>query len=252
MPAWPNRQQPLDRSNSAPWRCIAAACNGVPRFYRGNERTDGLVKMRIRNLEDNSEHILILVKPLMQPISAPIPNTTAPLCVTVYITYHSVFCVRLYMVSKKETDEATGSIGWIRFERICNRAFNGHGKDGTKSSYLMGYKKDLKKMETLRIAVCLGILWIEHRRYFQHQPFEFIEQGIVYAIAHIRGGADLGRQWYLDGNWWKENTSPIYWLRRVFSKRKYTSKEHLYAQGGSAGGLLMGAIVIWRLVYGTA
>jgi oligopeptidase B len=67
----------------------------------------------------------------------------------------------------------------------------------------------------------------------------------VFAIAHIRGGQEMGRQWYEDGKMMKKKNTFTDFIDvgKFLIKEKYTSKNHLYAQGGSAGGLLMGAIV---------
>jgi oligopeptidase B len=71
-----------------------------------------------------------------------------------------------------------------------------------------------------------------------------LNRGFAYAIAHIRGGQDLGRQWYEDGKLMKKKNTFTDFIDcgEFLVKNQYTSKEHLYAQGGSAGGLLMGAV----------
>ena len=72
-----------------------------------------------------------------------------------------------------------------------------------------------------------------------------MDRGFVYAIAHIRGGEYLGREWYEDGKMLhKKNTFYDFIdAARFLVKENYTSPEHLYAMGGSAGGLLMGAVM---------
>ena len=72
-----------------------------------------------------------------------------------------------------------------------------------------------------------------------------MDRGFVYAIAHIRGSQYLGRQWYEDGRVFnKKNTFMDFISASEFLiEKKYTSPDHLYAMGGSAGGLLMGAVM---------
>jgi len=72
-----------------------------------------------------------------------------------------------------------------------------------------------------------------------------LDRGFVYAIAHIRGGEYLGRSWYDTGKMLaKKNTfTDFIDVSQHLIKKGYTSPDHLYASGGSAGGLLMGAIV---------
>jgi oligopeptidase B len=72
-----------------------------------------------------------------------------------------------------------------------------------------------------------------------------LERGFIYAIAHIRGGEEMGRQWYEDGKLLKKKNTFTDFIdsSKFLIAQKYTSPEHLYAMGGSAGGLLMGAVI---------
>ena len=72
-----------------------------------------------------------------------------------------------------------------------------------------------------------------------------LDRGFVYALAHIRGSQYLGREWYDDGKMLhKKNTFYDFIdCSKFLIENNYTSKDHLYAMGGSAGGLLMGAVV---------
>lgn len=80
---------------------------------------------------------------------------------------------------------------------------------------------------------------------FSSQRLSLVDRGMIYAIAHIRGGSELGEKWRQDGRMFKKlNTfydfiDSAKWLQ----KNKYTSPDRLVIQGGSAGGLLMGAVV---------
>jgi oligopeptidase B len=77
-----------------------------------------------------------------------------------------------------------------------------------------------------------------------------LDRGFVFAIAHIRGGEDLGRQWYEDGKLLKrKNTTDFIDCSKFLINEKFTSPKHLYAEGGSAGGLLMGAVVNMAPLY---
>jgi oligopeptidase B len=80
---------------------------------------------------------------------------------------------------------------------------------------------------------------------FSTNRLSLVDRGMIYAIAHIRGGSELGEKWRQDGRMFKKlNTFYDFvdaadWL----AKNKYTSADRLVIQGGSAGGLLMGAVV---------
>ena len=84
--------------------------------------------------------------------------------------------------------------------------------------------------------------------YFSSIRLSLLERGFIYVIAHIRGGEDLGRQWYDDGKLLnKKNTFTDYIdCAEYLIAEGITTTEHLYAQGGSAGGLLMGAVMNMR------
>jgi oligopeptidase B len=81
--------------------------------------------------------------------------------------------------------------------------------------------------------------------YFSSTRLSLLDRGFVFAIAHIRGGEDLGRHWYEDGKMLrKRNTfSDFIACAEHLIAEKYTSPSHLYGMGGSAGGLLMGAVM---------
>lgn len=83
---------------------------------------------------------------------------------------------------------------------------------------------------------------------FSTARLSLLNRGFVFAIAHIRGSSTMGRQWYLDGKYLKKkNTFKDFVSAADFLiAKKITSKKHLYAMGGSAGGLLMGAVVNMR------
>jgi len=80
---------------------------------------------------------------------------------------------------------------------------------------------------------------------FDRELLSLLDRGFVFAIAHIRGGSEMGRQWYYDGRQLKKmNTfTDFIDVSKFLIAEGYTSPEHLYARGGSAGGLLMGAVI---------
>ena len=84
--------------------------------------------------------------------------------------------------------------------------------------------------------------------YFSVSRISLLERGFAYAIAHIRGGQEMGRQWYEDGKLLKKKNTFTDYLdcAEHLIKEKYTNPDKLFAMGGSAGGLLMGAVVNMR------
>jgi oligopeptidase B len=84
--------------------------------------------------------------------------------------------------------------------------------------------------------------------YFSSVRLSLLDRGFVYAIAHIRGGQELGRQWYEDGKLMKKKNTFTDFISCAehLVNEKYTCQAKLFAMGGSAGGLLMGAVINLR------
>jgi len=119
-------------------------------------------------------------------------------------------------------------------------------RDGVKVPISMIYRKGLEKNgKNPLLLYAYGSYGITMDTYFSSTRLSLLDRGFVYAIAHIRGGEDLGRQWYEDGKLLKKKNTFTDFIdcSKFVIDQKYTSSEHLYAEGGSAGGLLMGVIV---------
>ena len=101
--------------------------------------------------------------------------------------------------------------------------------DGTAPLLLYGYGSYGNSMDPTFSSVRLSLL----------------DRGFVYVIAHIRGGEELGRQWYEDGKLLKKRNTFTDFIDagKALVEKGYAAKDQLYAMGGSAGGLLMGAVV---------
>lgn len=118
--------------------------------------------------------------------------------------------------------------------------------DGTKVPISIVYRKGIQKDgKNPFLLYAYGSYGSTMDPYFSSTRLSLLDRGFIYAIAHIRGGEDLGREWYENGKLLKKkNTFTDYVdCSKFVIAEKYTSPEHLYAEGGSAGGLLMGAIV---------
>ena len=119
-------------------------------------------------------------------------------------------------------------------------------EDGVKIPISMVYKKGLKKDGTNPLLqYAYGSYGHSMDATFSSTRLTLLDRGFIFAIAHIRGGEDLGRQWYEDGKLLKKiNTfTDFIDCSKFLISEEYTSPKHLYAEGGSAGGLLMGVVV---------
>jgi len=119
-------------------------------------------------------------------------------------------------------------------------------KDGTKIPISIVYKKGYKKDGNNPLLLyAYGSYGSSMDASFSSTRLSLLDRGFAFAIAHIRGGQEMGRQWYEDGKMMKKKNTFTDFIDagEYLVKEKYTSPKHLYAQGGSAGGLLIGAIV---------
>src|SRR6185312_12609675 len=84
--------------------------------------------------------------------------------------------------------------------------------------------------------------------YFRAHALSLVDRGFIFALAHIRGGSEMGRQWYEDGRLQRKmNTfTDFVACAETLVREKLTAPQHLYMMGGSAGGLLMGSVMNLR------
>ncbi|GEC79125.1 S9 family peptidase [Flavobacterium aquatile] len=118
--------------------------------------------------------------------------------------------------------------------------------DGTKVPISMVYRKGIKlNGQNPFLLYAYGSYGMTMDPYFSTTRLSLLDRGFIYAISHVRGGEDLGRNWYEDGKLLKKKNTFTDFIdcSKYVIEQKYTSPEHLYAEGGSAGGLLMGAII---------
>lgn len=118
-------------------------------------------------------------------------------------------------------------------------------KDGTKIPISMVYKKDRQKDGNNPLLLyAYGSYGHAMDAAFSTTRLSLLDRGFIFAIAHVRGGEDLGRQWYEDGKLLKKKNTFTDFIdcSQFVIQEKYTSPKHLYAEGGSAGGLLMGVV----------
>ena len=119
-------------------------------------------------------------------------------------------------------------------------------EDGTKIPISMVYRKGMKKNGSNPFLLyAYGSYGSTIDPYFSTTRLSLLDRGFIFAIAHVRGGEYLGREWYENGKLLKKKNTFTDFIdcSKYVIRKEYTSKSHLYAEGGSAGGLLMGAIV---------
>ncbi|HLP63073.1 MAG TPA: S9 family peptidase [Flavobacterium sp.] len=119
-------------------------------------------------------------------------------------------------------------------------------KDGTKVPISIVYRKGIKKDgKNPFLLNSYGSYGYSMDPGFSSTRLSLLDRGFIFGIAHIRGGEDLGRQWYEDGKLLKKKNTFTDFIdcSEFLIAEKYTSNDYLFAEGGSAGGLLMGAVI---------
>lgn len=212
------------------------------------ERKEGLLQMRIREIASGKEHYLDFGEPAYAAYVGANPefNTTnLRYNYTSLTTPNSVFDYDMNTKSKKLMKEQEVLGAFNKADYVTERVY-ATAKDGAKVPVSIVYKKGTKKDGSAPLLLyAYGSYGASMDASFSSNRLSLLNRGFVYAIAHIRGGQEMGRQWYEDGKLMKKKNTFTDFIDcgEFLIKEKYTSQGHLYAMGGSAGGLLMGAIV---------
>jgi oligopeptidase B len=134
-------------------------------------------------------------------------------------------------------------------EQYTSEYIRATAADGTQVPISIVYKKTTKLDGTAPLLIHgYGAYGISMEPRFDQLAVSLTDRGWVYAIAHVRGGEEMGRSWYEDGKLLKKmNTfTDFIAVTEHLVKTKYGAKERVFAMGGSAGGLLMGVIANMR------
>ena len=155
-------------------------------------------------------------------------------------------------------DVATGALtmrhqdpasGWFDTGRYALDSTSATAPDGEKVPVTIVYRKDLRRADgNPALVVGYGAYGDSFPLSFNPQPFGLIDRGFVYAIAHVRGGQEKGTRWYAEGRMlMKRNTfTDFIAATEALIASDYADPRRVFAQGKSAGGLLMGAIANLR------
>ncbi|MCF2493285.1 S9 family peptidase [Dyadobacter chenhuakuii] len=220
------------------------------------ERKNGLLQLRIRNIKTNAEHYVDFGEPAYMAYASSNPEFDSKNLRYVYTsltTPNSVYDYNMETKGKelKKRQEVIG--GYDPEEYVTERLY-AEARDGVKVPISLVYKKGTVKSEkTPLLLYAYGSYGNSIDAAFSSTRLSLLDRGFIYAIAHIRGGQEMGRQWYEDGKLLKKKNTFYDFIdcAEYLIKGKFTSPAHLYAEGGSAGGLLMGAISnlrpdLWR------
>lgn len=212
------------------------------------ERIAGIVNLRVMNQKDNSEHYVDFGEDAYSAYASSNYEFESDIMRISYSSMSTPGSVYDYHMKTKEftllkEQEVIGDFDKMNYrsERMMIPA-----RDGVKVPMSVVYHKDTKKDGTAPLLLyAYGSYGHSIDPYFSTTRLSLLDRGFIYVIAHIRGSETLGRGWYEDGKMLnKINTFNDFidcgkWL----VNNNYAAPDNLFAMGGSAGGLLMGAII---------
>ncbi len=211
------------------------------------ERKKGLVHIRIVPWSDEEEHDLDFGEPAYLAYVANNPDMNTPVLrygYTSMTTPNSVFDYNMETRDKTlmKRDEVLGGFDSNNYETL--RLF-ATADDGIEIPISIVYRKGKKNGGNPLLLYGYGSYGASMDATFSSPRLSLIDRGFIYAIAHVRGGQELGRAWYEDGKLLKKKNTFTDFIAcaEYLIQEGYTSSDELYAMGGSAGGLLMGAVV---------
>jgi oligopeptidase B len=215
------------------------------------ERKNGLRQIRVIKWDQSEDYYLQFDEPVFTSFISTNPEFDTKILrfgYTSLTTPRSTYDFDMISKEKKllKQDEVVGDFNPNDY--FAERLF-AIARDKTKIPISLVYKKGLKKDgENPLLLYGYGSYGASMDPYFSSVRLSLLNRGFVYAIAHIRGGQEMGRKWYEDGKLLKKKNTFYDFIdcADFLIKEKFTRSQKLFAIGGSAGGLLMGAVINYR------
>ena len=252
-------EAPVRRASKPNWTEVAAQREHVTvenilafkEYLVFEERHRGLTRIRVRNFSTGETHSIDFAEPVYTAgigANAEYGTRLLRFNYTSLVTPNSVFDYDMESRERelKKRQEVLGGYdpSLYESERVYATA-----PDGVEVPVSLVYRKGLvKNGRAPALLYGYGAYGISMDPVFASDRLSLLDRGFVYAIAHVRGGADLGKPWHEDGRLLKKKntfTDFIACAERLTGE-KYTSPDRLAIMGGSAGGLLMGAVTNLR------
>jgi oligopeptidase B len=215
------------------------------------ERSGGLERIEVLNLDSGEKHPIVFPDPAYSIYQASNPVYDTNMLRFRYSSMITPLSVYDYDMSGhelnlvKQTEVKGYDQSLYKMERIFATA-----SDGIKVPIVLAYKKELFRGDGSNPMILegYGAYGISSDAYFSSSVLSLLDRGFVQAIAQVRGGSEMGRWWYDQGKLMnKRNTfTDFIACAEYLIANKYTSTPKLAIEGGSAGGLLIGAVTTMR------
>ena len=215
------------------------------------DRRDGLSRLRIMPWDGSAEHELDFGEPAYFAFSTPTPEANTSVLRYRYTSLTTPWSTFDYDMENrtKTLRKQDPVLGDFDPRNYVTERLSATARDGTAVPVSVVFRKGTRRAGH---APCLldgyGSYGITNDPMFQSSLLSLLDRGFVYAIAHIRGGQMLGRQWYEDGKLLKKKNTFTDFIDcgEFLIEEGLADPKRLYAVGGSAGGLLMGAVINMR------
>jgi oligopeptidase B len=215
------------------------------------EVKEALNQLRVINQTDHKDYYISFpeaVYAAIQNVNPDYNTNILRLSYTSMTTPRSIYDFNMD-TQQRELKKQTEVLGGFKQEAYAAERQWATGRDGAKVPISIVYKKGLKKDgRNPLLLYAYGSYGTSMSPAFNSNIISLLDRGFVYAIAHVRGGQEMGRAWYDQGHLFNKKNTFFDFIDcgEFLIKEQYTSPAHLYANGGSAGGLLMGAIANFR------
>jgi oligopeptidase B len=220
-------------------------------FYVVAERDKGLQKLRITDARSGKSHHLPFPEPVYSASTSTNREFKTDLVRYNYQSLVTPSSVYDYDVKAQKSTllKQQPVLGGYDQKQYESERIHAVAADGTKIPISIVYKKGFKRDGSHPLHLyAYGSYGYPSNVTFSAARLSLLDRGFAYAVAHIRGGGDLGKPWYDDGKMMKKKNTFTDFVAAAehVVKEKYTSKDRLVISGGSAGGLLMGAVTNMR------
>jgi len=214
-----------------------------------SERKDGLVQLRVRPWTGTGEYYLDFGEPAYLAFVSTNRAFDTPLLRYVYTSLTTPSSTYDYDMRTKQRTllKRDQILGGFDPSNYVTERFYTTARDGARVPVSIVYRKGIMRPAPL-LLTGYGSYGSSSDPTFSSDRLSLLDRGFAFAIAHIRGGSEMGRAWYENGRQLqKKNTfTDFVDVADDLIKRGYTSSDRLFAVGRSAGGLLMGAVVNMR------
>jgi oligopeptidase B len=250
---------PLQTTSESFWQELVGhredvMLEGIDVFSRHivlDERKGGFPRLSVRRVDDGATHVISLPEPassIYGGANAEFETSTFRFHYQSYVTPDSVYDYDLdnrnmTLLKRREVR------GPFNSRDYAVEVLEAVAADGTKVPVSLVYRKDKRRKGPQPMLLTgYGAYGYPHDVHFSSTRLSLLDRGVIYAVAHVRGGGELGKRWHDEGRMLNKRNSFTDFIACAehLVELAYTEPSQLVIEGGSAGGLLVGAVANMR------